>query len=551
MVDPAGELSRGAERRVLAAVLLLALLAGLAFLNPYLDSDGDNAGFLVLAKSIASGRGFTSINFPEYIPHTLYYPLYPLILSPIVAAWPGNYLLPKLPSLVFAVVFVWAVWNAFRRRVGAGLCTLGLFAAAVALNRHVAEHAAATLTDVPYFAFSFLALAWAEARGEQARFQDGLALGALTAAAYMTRPVGITLVAAVLAAWLLRKRWAAVAAAAAILSIVMGVWSWRNATIVTSENRFENPVFGNGSYRAHILARDSYRPDRGQVTPVEFFMAWRARILANFNGVGKVAHPAYTLAEAALGRPNEMPVVLSGLVILVIFVGWARWVRAGPGALELYMFFYLAAATLYPAVRLRYVLPIMPLALFYLVRGTDAVVNWARRRTAPVSGPAGAAGIIVLATAVVLSVLLLVRQGRFTWVDNFGPRGASNLYDRVDMGADAYFRAVDWIAERSPKDAVIMGSKPWLAYLRSGHPTTVFAFSYDTKKTAEVLRRHRVDFLIDDSGWHWQCLDFLLPALEAYPDAFELVHTEPDPETRVYRVNRAALPPPEVRPPSA
>lgn len=541
MVDPSGEPSRRTERRVLALVLLLALLGGLALLNPYLDSDGDNAGFIVLAKSIATGRGFTSINFPVYIPHTLYQPLYPLILAPIVAAWPGNYLLLKLPSLLFGVIFVWAVWIAFRRRTLPGLWTLGLLVAAVALNRYVAEQAAATMTDMPYLAFSFLALAWAESRAERAGALEGVLLGTLVALACMTRSVGITLAAAVVLAWILRGRWRAAIVAGAIVAVVIGAWSYRNAMVLTPENRFDNPIFGDVSYSSHLLARDSYRPELGLMTPVEFVGNWGRRILANVHGVAKIAHPGFTVVEAAIGRAGKGPLPLALPFILLILVGWLRCARERPGALELYMLFYLGAATLYPAVRVRYVLPVMPLALYYLARGTDVLLAWARRRPTTAFGPAGAGGIIVLASAVVLSTLLLLRQARYTWADDFGPRGAANLYDRVDPGADAYFRAVDWIAARAPADAVIMGSKPWLAYLRSGHRTTVYPFTYDAAKTAEVIRKHRVDYLIEDGGWHWQCRDFLEPALKAYPGAFTLVHTEPDPVTRVYEVNRAAL----------
>ncbi len=380
------------ERWLLCGVLLLAVLGGLAFLNPYLDSDGDNAGYLVLAQSIASGRGFTSINFPDYVPHTLYYPLYPLVLSPIVAAWPANYLLPKLPSFLFTLLFVGAAWTLFRGRTGSGLWTLGLLGAAVALNRHVAEHAAATMTDAQFLGLSFLALAWAERWEAQAGLREGVVLGLLVAAATMTKPIGITLAAAVVLAWLVRRRWTGALAALLIVGLVAGGWTIRNARVLTPENTFENPTFGNASYAKQIMLRAPYRPEAGQMDLVEFLGRWPERVLSNFDRVARIAHPAYTVGLVSIGKPTDASPLFAAPFILLILIGWVLCIRARPRSAELYMLFYLGAATLYGAIRVRYVLPVMPLALFYLVRGVDAVIGAVRRRSVNVSGPAGAGG---------------------------------------------------------------------------------------------------------------------------------------------------------------
>ena len=530
-------------RWVLGGVLLLALLAGLAFLNPWLDSDGDNAGYLTLARSIAEGRGFTSINFPEVIPHTQYYPFYPLVLAPIVALFPGNWLLPKLPSLLFHLLFVAAVWIVFRNRARPGLWTAALLAAAVALNRQAAEHAAATMTESLYLGLSFAAIAFVEEREEKPRLGEGALAGVLLALAYLTKPIGITLVAAVALAMFLRgHRTAALAALLIALLTVFG-WASRNDRVVTPANAFEHPLYGNVSYEAHVLARSSNNPDKGNMTAAEFVRKWGRLIRANLGPVANVTHPAYTVGLVAIGKEVERPVWFALPFIGLIFVGWFRCMRQRVHAGELYMLFYLGAASLYPAVRVRYVLPVMPLALYYFTRGSDSVIGWVRRKPAPVTGPAGPVGIAVLVTAVLLSILLLARQARYTLQDDFGPRGAENLYDRVDKGASAYVRAVAWINANAPRGAVIMDSKPWNSFLLSGHPTTSYPHSLNVAKALEVIRRHRADYVIEDGYWHWQSAKFLRSVIAAYPELFEVVHVEQGPETIVYRVNRAALPP--------
>jgi len=555
-------------RRLLAAVLLLALVSGLAFLNPWLDSDGDNAGYLTLARSIASGRGFTSINFPDDIPHTQYYPFYPLLLAPIVAMFPGNWLLPKLPSLLFHVLFVASVWVLFRNRTRPALWTAALLAASVALNRQAAEHAAATMTESLYFALSYGAIAFVESRPEvsrearadsekkSSRLGEGALAGVLLALAWLTKPIGITLVGAVVLAMFLRgyRRAAIVAVLVALVAIVG--WSARNARVVTPANAFDHPLYGNVSYGSHVLARQSYFPEKGMLTPGEFVVKWGRLIWKNLDPVANIAHPAYTVGLVVIGREIERPVWFALPFIGLIFFGWFRCIRVRADAAELYLLFYLGAASVYPAVRVRYVLPVMPLALYYLVRGTDSVAGWIRRRPAPVTGPAGPAGVAVLVLAVLFSALLLVRQARYTWQDDFRPHGMQNLYDRVDKGAWAYTRAVVWINAHAPKEAVIMDMKPWNSYLLSGHPTTSFPFSLNASKAVDVIRRHRVDYVVDDSHWHWETETFLRPVIAAHPGLFEIVHVEQGPETIVYRVNRAAMAPgeggvPRMAPPAA
>jgi hypothetical protein len=61
--------------------------------------------------------------------------------------------------------------------------------------------------------------------------------------------------------------------------------------------------------------------------------------------------------------------------------------------------------------------------------------------------------------------------------------------------------------------------------------------------TIDILHRHRVDYVIEDTGWFWQTRDFLQPVLKDYPEAFRTVHVEQGPETRVYQVDRSKLPP--------
>jgi hypothetical protein len=282
------------------------------------------------------------------------------------------------------------------------------------------------------------------------------------------------------------------------------------------------------------------------MTPVELLGRWFRGVGKNLDPLTNISQPAYTVGLAAAGRAHDRPRAFAIPFIALMLVGWIRCMRHGVRASELYMVFYLGVITLYPFARVRYMLPLMPLALYYLFRGSDVAVAWLLRRPERVTGPARAAGLVVLGSAVVLSTLLVVRQARFTFEDNFGPRGAENLYERVDRGASPYFRAAAWLRDHSRPDSVIMGIRPWIAYLVSGRHTTALHFGSELKGTVNILHRHQVGYVIEDTDWYWQTREFLKPALEAYPDAFSKIHVEHGPETIIYEVDLSALPPPET-----
>ena len=65
---------------ILAIVALVHLAIALPALNPAPHNGGDNAGYLSLAHSLATGAGYVETWDPALAPHTKYPPLYPALL---------------------------------------------------------------------------------------------------------------------------------------------------------------------------------------------------------------------------------------------------------------------------------------------------------------------------------------------------------------------------------------------------------------------------------------------------------------------------------------
>ena len=75
-------LNRGKQRAIIAVFFaVLAVFYALAWLSPAIGLYHDDAVYLVTAKAIAAGHGYTIESLPHPIPQTKYPPLFPAVLA--------------------------------------------------------------------------------------------------------------------------------------------------------------------------------------------------------------------------------------------------------------------------------------------------------------------------------------------------------------------------------------------------------------------------------------------------------------------------------------
>ncbi len=71
-------------KRVKKEIIILAVI-GLVYLlalNSNLSAGGDDTHYMILARAILSGQGYTDIQLPIPSAHSTYPPFFPLFLSP-------------------------------------------------------------------------------------------------------------------------------------------------------------------------------------------------------------------------------------------------------------------------------------------------------------------------------------------------------------------------------------------------------------------------------------------------------------------------------------
>jgi len=462
-------------------------------LTPAPHSGGDNASYLGLAYSLATGGGYVEHWDPEGAPHTKYPPVFPALLALLVLAGVSSWtayklLMIGLVSLAVTLVFAWV---AGRRGPIAGAAVAGL----TVLSAGWLDAARWILSEPLFLVCTFLAL-WAadrapgrlpalrravqrvtdsgdgdvRASGGGERSADlesrggGPAAGVWVALAgmgallaFFTRSAGLPLILALLFALLLvgSRRYAGGLAAAFAIPGAGWYLRARGGT-------------GEGAYQSEFWLVNPYEPELGTLGWLDL----PARAWANLGSYGLDVLPAQWWGTGAGGG------ALLGLVIGVLaFWGWTLRVRLGAGVAELFVPAYLGLILLWPEVWTgeRFFLPLIPAILLY---AGDAV----RYASLPL-GRLGAPATVAL-TVLILAVPAL--PGWMAVMDQASQcRSLARSGDVFRCHGPAFqeFRdASAWMGANLPAGAIVLNRKPSIHHLLGGRPGRIYGFTLDPSR---------------------------------------------------------------------
>jgi hypothetical protein len=365
---PAAARARPAARPEHAAALFAGLAAFLAcwvLATGELGSlGGDNAEYVLLAKALREGRGYATTWYPGGdAPHTLYPPLFPLLLVPFAGGAPASFLACHFPVAVAAGVAVACLTLLFHRR-GLPPAAAALGAFAPALSVLWLRCGADILSELPFLAFVAGTLLALEPPGGGALLpRRAVAAALLATAAFYTRTAGIALLPAAGLALATRARgpwrWALPPGMAA----ACGAWFVRGALLGSS----------SGTYGG-VLTSATAGGDPGLV----------GRVAANLAGPYFHGLPGFLLP-----RPGEPWGVLGTALWILALAGTAIGLRRRrlAAAPEAFAGAYLVLVAAWPFQDSRFALPLAPLLALLAVEAVAA----AAARLAPLR--AGAAAV--------------------------------------------------------------------------------------------------------------------------------------------------------------
>ena len=164
----------------------------------------DDAWYVLLAKALASGQGFTVINSPTHGIVPLYPPGFPAVLSlvfRIAPSFPANVLLLKSVSIISVFIAGWLTYKYLVREQGLGTTAAHWITILTLLTPALVFYATSTLMSECFFTLLQLGSIFcierclsAEARRRSLTLL--IAGACLASLAFLTRPIAVGLICA-------------------------------------------------------------------------------------------------------------------------------------------------------------------------------------------------------------------------------------------------------------------------------------------------------------------------------------------------------------------
>lgn len=438
----------------------------------------DDAWYVLLAKALATGQGYTLINSPTPGITPFYAPAFPALLSifyRISPNFPANLWLLKLVSMAGVG---WLTFINFNRECELPkYVSLGLALATTIYPALVFLATSSVMSECVYTLLLVAAVLLIERAVRDGKMGWGLKYllpaGGLAGLAVLTRPVGLGLIAAAII-YLLKERLPRQALIlVAGIAVLVGPWmiySRRHAP--TPAQRAEQGANIVQPYEKQFWQRTPGQPLSGTITAEDL----PERIWNNLSEIAKYDFGG--LAFYSLFRPLEpgeririgsegrmvsfavLALALAGYIFVVFFV------RRRLTLAELVVPLSFGVTLLWGWEQYRLMLPLVPFLLFYILMGAVALAFGYQTLAVDKTGRAQ---VITMHVAAWMFALVNL-YGNYKYIDKkYDPVPEYRLQWIRSFDENASF--INRSAEIAAKDAVIATQNPALFHLLSGRKT--------------------------------------------------------------------------------
>lgn len=376
-------------------VLAAALAAGLFALDHSpVGVFYDDAMYVVLGKSIASGHGYRYLNLPGAPVATHYPPGYPLLLAVlwrVAPAFPANVLLFKIANVAFGALTALGTYAFAHRvmRLPRGVAAAGAIVGTVSLP---ALYLGSMVLSEPMFVALLMPLLSIAERGMETprSTRRAVVLGAALGALALVRSIGILAVPSVCLVMIRRRRLREALCLAIASAIVLAPWFWW-------VHHFDAalPAVLRGAYGSYSRWLVDAIRDGGPA-----FV--RQTIVLNASMIYGI------VARTFAARPNTIfDLVTVVTLVTLAAVGAAAARRRIPVTL-IFLALYFGLVLVWPFPPVRFVANLWPLLVLFPLGGAwtlwrgDAgapLAVWSRR------------GVLAAAAAVAISLVIVTGEG--------------------------------------------------------------------------------------------------------------------------------------------
>jgi len=497
--------SRRGRWMVPLAIALLAFGLGAWTFDAKLSQTGDNTEFITLARSLAQGEGLTYINQPDPRPATKYPFGFPLMLAPLAAVetdgaepvsdWIAmKWLIVCLFAASMAVVYLWLreLLGTLPALIGAVLC---------ATNPLLLDYSHQVMSEIPYLLFSILGLlaiarSWPES-GIPSISAWSVVGFAVIMWAYHLRSFGLVLVWALVLLLVVHKHWRQAAITAVAALAVALPWILRNRS-----------VSGGGFYVKQMFQLNPYQPELGYMDVTGFITRLGSHLVSNLSQRLPAAFVRGLEDDPALTRLVALVLLAAGIYAVVDCVRRRQLLLP-----VVYTVLSLALVFAWPWVDERFLLPLIPLFVLFVLYTGRSLLAWAPRTT----GRVAAALMLLLALGANASGMAQLRE-----------RGKAEYEPRWHN----YFKAGQWLRSHGEPGQIVACRKPFWMHVVSGLPTIVYPFK-PPSEVIDIMQKREVGYVVVDQIGFSSTPRFLIPAIRENNERFRGLWHAPGPDTYV------------------
>ncbi len=498
------------DRIVLLAAFICSTLLYVTSFKKEISPNGDNAEYLIVAKSLVEKGAAYRLDVPGEPPNTLASLGLPLMLSPLYAIWGYDFIKLKLfivllSVLLFPILFF--LFRSFLQFPEAALLTILGYT-----SPYLIGTSSLLMTEAPYLFWSMLGLAFALRYILNSGFSWKLYLAVLFAFAmtYLTRAVGLGLFAAVILTLFLR---------------ISDRKQLQNGFLALRDSPYlKKFVYMLLPPLLLLTLFQIYQGAKGVSQFTVFLRLDNSEVLTSLDSayrvISQMIFSATTFRWSNFSALDVLPPmnilwqVLFIVLLIAILASFWRKNLLGIYVLITALLICLGSGTPAEMVILRYLSVLCPVIIYLYYSGFKEITKFIAAR---INRPQAR-------KLPVMIVMLLMSQILFT---NF--KGAPTNVALAVIGngpnyAD-YYDVAKWCSKNLPEDSYIFSTKPRLFYLYSGKKGARITGSYEEydkefeRKKLQQLRNAGATHIVIDHISAYTRLN-IFPIVENHPQLF-------------------------------
>ncbi len=483
---------------VLCAIFLVA---GILRLNDLSLYSPDSIRYVIWGTSIAAGKGFVDDTQPDPVRYVVHAPLYSVLLAPVHFFFPDSLYAAKVYTLLWGVVVLFLLYCWLSPKFGVTGAIVGTLL--LLCNPLQLVYSTEALSEAPFIAlFCLILLSVEKIPDGKANNKYVLLLLMCTACIGLLREAGVVVTVSVLICLLMYKQYKRFVMTLLLSAVMLGAWYIRNQILVGMA-----PEEGQGNVSL-VFRHFVTPPDASLVNELAQRMWLSFTSYAHQIG-GMLLYPLHGSGQVNLAlEPVDFSITVRSIIILIVtpvalFGMYTDIKNSRMGLFRLLLFGgYFGAILTYPIHDVRFLFPLLPLLIFFVLNGISEI----GKRSSRVSFVANAKYALPLTIVCMMPNILAdvnIVQTNSAYVSS--PVG---FYDRIiklpqypTIYSYPWSIMGQWVRDSVPSDAVIASPSKQLAILIGERKMLELNPGLAEPAFEKALRDNAVQYLLTETRW--------------------------------------------------